>query len=695
MKTSNQLLLLGVLSALSPVVAADGPAAPDTSNWKCESCKFEQGVSGTLDAGAGSVSDKSAEFGQYSGLYKKGGYFIGDTAVRSRGENGAYWNLDASNLGLDSRAIDAEGGKQGSYKLRFKYDETPHRIANDALTPFSGSGGASLTLPAGFAAATTAGMPLAAAQQQVDLYTQRKMLGVGASWNRSTQWEYALNFRHETRDGNILRTGGAFFVNTAQLIEPVDYVTDQVDASASYAGKKFQMKLAYYGSKFSNGNRSLSWQNPYTPLVGETAGQLALPPDNQFHQVSASLGYQLSDKTRASADIAFGRMTQNDSFLGSTQNATLAVPGLPGTSLDARAATLDANLKLSSAVTDRLRLSAQYAHNDRDNQPPQASYPSVATDMFLGTSRTNLPYSFTQDKLKLSADYRATARLRGAIGADFDSSRRSYQDVDSTREDTAWGKISSRITDKIELSLKLAHGERRNSGSFQLIPGITPAENPLLRRFNMANRTRETGGLRADFAVAENLNLGLGLDASEDKYADSSIGLTSAEDLNFNGDLSWTLSEKTRLHFFATHQEIKSKQAGSQAFALPDWNADNKDTIDTFGLGVKHAAIKGKLDIGADYAVTRSRSEISVNTGAGNPAFPHVSAQLDGLKLYADYSLKKNVSLQAGYWYERYDSKDWMTEGIAPATIPNVLTLGLQSPQYHVNVLRLSLKYKF
>jgi MtrB/PioB family decaheme-associated outer membrane protein len=518
---------------------------------------------------------------------------------------------------------------------------------------------------------------------------------VGASWNRSSKWEYALNFRHDTREGNILRTGGAFFVNTAQLVEPVDYVTDQVDASASYTGKKFQLKLAYYGSKFRNENHALTWQDPYTAINGETLGQLALPPDNQFHQVSASAGYQISDRTRASADIAFGRMTQNDSFLASTQNATLAVAALPGASLNARAATLDANLKLSSAVTDRLRLNAAYVHNDRDNQTPQAVYPSVATDMFVGLPRTNQPYSFKQDKFKLSADYRASARLRGSIGADFDAHERTYQEIEKTRENTAWGKLGSRITDKIDLTFKLAHGERRNQGSIQWNPAITPAENPLLRRFNMANRTRETVGLRADIALAENVNLGLGLDSSEDKYKDSSIGLTSGKDLNLNGDVSMVLTERTSLHFFANRQEIKSKQAGSQIFSGPDWSADNKDTIDTFGLGVKHAAIKDKLDIGADYGITRSRSEINVNTGASNGAFPHISANLDSLKLYATYRMKENMSLQAGYWYERYDSQDWMLDGVAPATIPNALTLGLQAPQYHVNVVRLSVRYKF
>jgi MtrB/PioB family decaheme-associated outer membrane protein len=697
-KTSNQLFLLGMLSALSCTAAAadgaSGAAAVDTSQWKCESCKFEQGVSGTLDGGAGSVSDKSAKFGEYNGLNKKGGYFIGDGALRSRGDDGAYWNLNASNLGLDTRSIDAEGGQQGKYKLLLKYDELPHRNSDSALTPFAGSGGGSLSLPAGFPAPTTGAMPLAGTLQQVDIGTERKRLGAGASWIPMSDWEYAVNFRHETKDGTK-RTAGAFFVNTAQLIEPVDYVTDQVDASAAYTGKKFQMKLAYYGSKFQNGNPALTWQDPYTAVNGESAGQLALAPDNQFHQISAAAGYQISERTRASADIAVGRMTQNDSFLASTQNATLAVPGLPGSSLNGRAATFDAGLKLNSALTDRLRLNAAYTHNDRNNQTPQAAYPSVATDMFAEAPRTNLPYGFKQDKLKLSAEYRATASLRGSVGADFDSQKRTFQEVDTTREDTAWGRINARLADQVDLTFKLAHGERRNSGTYQAVPGITPPENPLLRKYNLANRTRETAGLRADFAANERISIGLGLDSSEDKYADSAIGLTGAKDFNVNGDISVIFTERTSLHFFANHQEIKSKQAGSQTFSLPDWSADNKDTIDYFGLGVKHAAIKDKLDIGADYGVARTRSEINVNTGLSNPAFPHITTSLDSLKLYAAYRVKENVSLLAGYWYERFDSKDWMLDGVAPGTIPNVLALGLQAPQYHVNVVRLSLRYQF
>ncbi len=699
MKTSNQLLLLGMLSALSAAAAGtDGasPAPVDTSQWKCESCKFEQGTSGTLDVGVGSVSEKSAKFGEYNGLDKQGGFLIGGGAVRSRGEDGAYWNLNASNLGLKSRSLDAEGGRQGKYKLLLKYDEIPHVISDSALTPFIGGGGASLTLPAGYPAATTANMPLAGTLQQVEIGTDRKRLGMGASWTPVRDWEYAVNVRHETKEGTK-RTAGAFFVNTAQLVEPVDYVTDQMDASASYTGSKWQAKLAYYGSTFRNNNDSLNWQNPFTFLPGfpgAGAGQLALPPDNQFHQVLASAGYQISDRTRASADIAVGRMTQNDGFLASTQNATLAVPGLPGGSLNARAATLDANLKLSSALTDRLRLNAAYIYNDRDNRTPQALYSMVSTDMFAGAPRTNLPYSFTQEKFRLSADYKVLANTKVFAGVDSESRKRTFQEVDRSHEDTVWGKITSRVLDKADLSLKFAHGERRNS-AYQVAPGIAPPENPLLRKYNMASRTRETVAVRADISLAENVNLGLGLDTSNDDYLDSAIGLLSGRDLNLNGDVSVILTQDTSLHFFANHQEIKSRQAGSQAFSIPDWSGENKDKIDFFGIGLKHAAIKDKLDIGADYSVMRSKGEISVATGALNPAFPSLSTTLDSLKLYASYRLKDNVSLQASYWYERYDSKNWMLDGVAPGTIPNVLTLGEQAPRYSVNVFRLALRYKF
>jgi predicted porin len=155
------------------------------------------------------------------------------------------------------------------------------------------------------------------------------------------------------------------------------------------------------------------------------------------------------------------------------------------------------------------------------------------------------------------------------------------------------------------------------------------------------------------------------------------------------------LSDQISLHLFANRQEIKSEQSGSQAYSTPDWSGENKDTIDFFGIGLKYIPIKNKLELGADYTYTRSKGEISVNTAANEPPFPDLSTRRDGVKLYANYHLKDNVTLRAGYWYERYDSYNWALAGVAPDTIPNVLTFGLQPPQYDVHVIAMSVRYKF
>jgi MtrB/PioB family decaheme-associated outer membrane protein len=511
-------------------------------------------------------------------------------------------------------------------------------------------------------------------------------------------WEYALNVRHETREGTK-RSAGAFFINAAQLIEPVDHVTDQIDASASYTGGRLQAKFAYHGSLFSNNNQALTWQNPFSPIVGgDNNGQLALPPDNQFHQLSASAGYQFTPGTRASADIAFGRMTQNEAFLANSLTARF-VQALPQASLNGRADTLNASLKLSSALTERLRLNALVSHDERDNKTPQAVYPVVATDMFPGLARTNLPYGFKNDKGRLSADFRVSGATSASAGLDSESRKRTFQEVERTRENTVWGRVKSRVLDNVDVSFRLAHGERRIS-SYQAVPGIsfpvnTLPENPLLRKFNMADRTRNSAGLRADIAATDSVNIGFGVESSKDAYLNSPIGLINGRDFSVNADLSARLTEQTSVQLFANQQRIKSQQAGSQTFSTPNWTGENADTINVAGVGLKHAAIPDKLDLGADYALSRSKSAITVNTGANDPVFPALRASLTSLKLYATYRLRDNMSLNAGYWHQLYKSTNWMLDGVAPNTIPNVLTFGEESPRYNVNLVNLSLRYKF
>ncbi|HEU5337889.1 MAG TPA: MtrB/PioB family decaheme-associated outer membrane protein, partial [Sulfuricaulis sp.] len=396
------------------------------------------------------------------------------------------------------------------------------------------------------------------------------------------------------------------------------------------------------------------------------------------------------------ADIAVGRMKQNEPFVPATLNATL--PGFPFTppksSLDGEVKTLNANFKVTSALSDLLRLNAVYSYNDHDNQTPQAIYNWVNTDTFVATPRTNLPYSFTQNKLKLSADYGRATKMRTSVGFDHEATERTYQQVDETTENTLWAKFITRALENTDLTLKVAHAKRDKSGD-QTVPGLTPPDNPLMTKYNVADRERDSVGLRADIAASETVNVGLGFDYSQDDYSNSVIGLTKSEDFSFGGDVSMVFTKQTSGHLFLNIEQIRSVQAGSQLFATPDWTGANKDTFHVLGIGVKHAMIKNKLDVGADYTVSNSVGKVSVTTGAPDPAFPDLESRLNSVKLYATYRLKDNMSLQGAYWFERYSTQNWMLENVAPGTIPNVLSLGEIPPSYRASVLSVSLRYNF
>ncbi|MCW5657565.1 MAG: MtrB/PioB family decaheme-associated outer membrane protein [Burkholderiaceae bacterium] len=698
MKTFSSLLQLAALGALSSA-ACVALAAPDTSQWKCETCPFEkEGRSGSVDAGVIGVSDDSQKFGDYTGLDRKGAYLGLGGRVRYRGGNGVYGTLEASDLGLGTRSVEFDGGREGLYTLRLGYAEIPRRQADGAMTPYLGVGGARLTLPGGFPAVDTASMPLASTLQSVDVSSKRSRFDAGFAWTAGEEWSTQLSYRRDLRDG-LQRIGGSFFIaNASQWVAPLDHTTDQLEVSATYGSQRLQATLAYQVSLFRNGEASLTWSNPFNPINGAAAGQLALAPDNQFHQILATAGYQVTPTLRASGNIAFGRMTQNESYLPITVNGSLApsVPPLPVSSLDGEAYTFNAGARVTATPMDGLNLHASYDRNTRDNRTDSLGYPSVSTDMFLNANpRTNQPFSFFQDRFRLGGDYRFRASsLKTSVGLDQDYRERSLQEVVTTRETTLWGRVEGRPVDAVLLQLKLGYGQR-DGDTYGTATWIDPPQNPLMRKFNLADRKRESAGGRADFAPAENVTLGLNADYAKDRYDRSTLGLTDARTVSVGGDLSAAFSDATQVYAFAQIERIRSDQAGSQAFGVPDWTGRNEDRTHSLGAGVKHLAMGGKLELGADAVLTRMRYDVTVDAGVAAPPFPSATASIDRLRLRAVYQLQKSLSLVGSWWYERHVSTDWHLDGVLPGTVSNLLALGVQPPRYTVHAVQFGLRYRF
>ena len=192
MRIYSSLFLLGALGVLS---AASAAAAPDTSAWKCESCPYPKGTTGTVEVGVGTVSEDSAKFGDYTGLDSSGAYLLLGGDVSHRGESGYFADLSATDLGIDARTFEAKAGREGLYSLRLGYGEIPRHFADDAMTPFLGNGGNVLTLPnvPGFPADTTAAMPLSTTLQPVELGYGRTRVDLGRHMARPARTGASLS----------------------------------------------------------------------------------------------------------------------------------------------------------------------------------------------------------------------------------------------------------------------------------------------------------------------------------------------------------------------------------------------------------------------------------------------------------------------------------------------------------------------
>jgi MtrB/PioB family decaheme-associated outer membrane protein len=319
----------------------------------------------------------------------------------------------------------------------------------------------------------------------------------------------------------------------------------------------------------------------------------------------------------------------------------------------------------------------------------------VAADVFATTpARTNLAYSFWQDRFKASADFRGIQNWQFAGGFEQDNRKRSYQEVVETRESSVWGRASVQALENLGLSLKVAHADRRNP-TYGSSVWLTEPDNPLLRKYNLAGRLRDSGTARIDWNLDDKLGVGVSASYAEDSYKTSAIGLQSAKSGNLALDVSYAFSERTQFQAYVQAEEIRSRQAGSESFAAPDWLARNKDRFQIVGFSVKHAAIADKLDIGGEFSASRTHADIVLDTVGGVPQFPNNTAATDRVKVYGTYKIDAAVSITASYVYEKSNTRDWQLDGVLPATVGNLLAAGQVAPSYRVDWLRLALRYRF
>ena len=683
-------IFLAGLALLPPATAS-----VDTSEWKCNKCPIEYGWTSDFTLGVGGNTQSSYKLGEYTGLHQSGLFSVVDGSGSYKTESGYRFNIDFANLGLDSRSMQIQSGKQGLYQIGLEYDQIPHYISDSASSIFGGTNSSTLTLPSGWVAAgSTSGFAqLGESLQGIPLNTKREKVALNASLLTKSKWKNEIAFHRETKKG-LKSTAGSILLHSAHLIEPVDYLHDSIALSTNYIEKRWQLKFAYHGSLYRNNHASLSWQNPFTPVInGADTGELALPPKNQSHIVSAN-SHHLFLNSHLNLDMSYGVNNQDEPFLLYSNNAQLALSSLPRNSLASRVDTLRGSVKLFSPIGDSFRFKASLRFSDQNNKTPRSDYVWVTTDSVVNPTRTNTPYSFTRGLLSVSGDYQLFDRTHFLLGLKHRRIDRTFQSVDKTNESIIWSELNSRRFSLFDVRLKYAM-HFRDGSLYQNPLELTAPENPLLRKFNLADRNRKILHVSGNIYPHDIINMTLSWEYAHDDYSNSIIGLTESTDHTIGAEVSFMLSDTASLFVFYQREDLDSRQAGSQSFVSNDYLYDLEDSIDTGGVGVNFTTLKDKAEIGIDLSATQSVGRAVVDTGAVLSDLPELKINLYSLHSHLDVKLKKNLNIQFSHRYEHYRSDDWALDDVSASTIANVLTLGETTPNYNAHIATIALSYLF
>ncbi|MGR8929798.1 MAG: MtrB/PioB family decaheme-associated outer membrane protein, partial [Gammaproteobacteria bacterium] len=648
-----------------------------------------------------------------------------------------YWKLDGRNLGLESRYMRGEYGKQGKARVFFEFNQTPHYRWDDARTPFIQNGD-TLNLPLGWVpGATTAGMTnLNSSLHPVSIATERQKYKGGIGWQFNQQWNANLQYFHENKNGFDI-TSGIFGTSggnpiAAILPRPINFDTDDVSAQLGYADRETQVSLNYHLSLFRNID-ALTWQDPFNSarLSPQTAypayGRLGLEPDNQAHQVSLDFAHRFDGTSRLAGKFSYGWMLQDQNFLPYTVNPALAVTTpVPQSSLNGQVNNLYGNLTYTARPFRKANLKARYTYTERDNQNPVNRYTILRNDSEdqdaaadSDVIRINQAYNYRKHKSQIELGYRLFGTTTLAAGYDFERIERDYAEVATTDEHTGRIKLTSSPFDFMNARVTYAHGIRDGS-TYQdnklfmqshtalflatLSPDVRFSNNPALRKFQYSDRVRDRVDGTFTFIPADKLTLMLSGYYLHDNY-DAAVGLTSQTRLSGTFDVNYAYSKQLNLHGFYTQEYFLSRQTGfarrSAAEALPPlnpnsfWWLDNDDFVHTVGGGFNWTVIDDKLDLGFDYMFSKATTQIDPTRNTSFIDLPNIDTVLHSLNFHGDYRFRKDLRLRLNYRYESLETKNFARDGVLPDTIGQVMSLGASSPDYAAHVVGLSMVYNF
>lgn len=545
----------------------------------------EDTFTGVVDVGVQQVNGDEKRMSSKFNMYgdNRDGVYLNLLHLESNGRQNGFKFTGTRATRLDQKYT-FTGTEYGTWNFILGWTETPHLLSNGAMSIYGRSGSQFLVpsvgipdaidnnLTAGIAAAsaaydTTVRTQLDTWLAPIPLSTQRKEGSATLRYDVTPEIRVGLHYRDESKDGSFL-TSAALGERpprtlNAELPEPIDYRTRDLEISGEYSSRTFQVGGSYLWSSFHNDIPFMTWQSMfYLPGAGldyrafgarnlSNFGRLSLYPDNSYEAGNLTFGVNMPWESRLTGTFTMGKMKQDEgllpysiSTLGAANPwnnpARLARPTAAGD-----IGTTSFDIRYTVSPFDHLRFTAFWRSYDLDNDTPVSlwQYPTGDATNAAGGAVTfknsvrNRPFGYSKDNLGADVSYTFNRQVKAGFRFENEGIKRDFREVDKTTEDRFKFTVEYRPDAWVFLNFNYLKADR-NAGlynwqapSFLYWAAVTAeatgggdrpigtfVNHPDLRMFDVTDRERDQWGLNLFLNPRDSLNFSFAYSSRNDDY---------------------------------------------------------------------------------------------------------------------------------------------------------------------------------
>jgi MtrB/PioB family decaheme-associated outer membrane protein len=620
------------------------------------------------------------------------------------------WNgsFSADNVGWGDQRYIGSYERIGFLKINGLFDEIPQFYSVDTRTAFIESGDGVLVLDDNAQRAASLNTYLSISPQ-FDLRESRKIGTFRVSATPTTELDVTGGFT-TTKHSGELPWGASFgFSNDNEVALPYRSRTNDMDVGLQWTNNRAMFRAAYNGSWFNNQADTLTWDNPLVLTDSTTApghGRTALWPSNSLQTLSAAGYAKFARRTQLTGSIAFGWANNDESLMPFTINSALPQIPLPRATADASATTVATTISLVSRPADNWRLSTRFRRYGYNNGMPDTPIDDIISyDTSVGESTTGGPLQYAHARNTFDADATWSGFRPVALTVEYTNNYNTYdfRIFESTNENVLQLKADSAGFGWMNFRARYEYGNRGGSGLDEASL-IQIGEQPLMRHYDVADRTRNRFVGQVDLVPNEALTFSVSGGFGKDEFDDSYFGL---QDAGFrNVTLSADYSAANGLGVGGSYDyerytglsQSRSASPGQEHDPNRNWTVDSTETVNYFSIYFYPPRIGANTEVRFAYEYAHARGNFLYQVGPALPPpsqLPETFNKLQDVRLDVRHRINRRLVGTLSYVYEPSKIFDFAFDPSVINSIvqPSSLILGYQYRPYTANSVVFGILY--